>query len=151
MCLLASPGYFLGADGAAVKCPENGKCDGQDAMPRPEEGFWVDRSKIKFAGNLYACPRRTCTGGKTGTEKGIDSSQRRQRRLLGLSLTASNVSCWSVLAYNKSISAAIVCEDILCQVSLLRSVTSQSKNSYKTFAIYDQDGAYGPLCGSCKV
>ena len=61
-CALAAPGYYLTSGGDYLECPRGSSCLGGNEMPRPNAEFWVDRSDLNFAGNIYKCPRRTCKG-----------------------------------------------------------------------------------------
>lgn len=46
-----------------LPCPSGAFCPGGLTFPAPEEGFWVDRSKLAAdAQYVYRCPRDTCKG-----------------------------------------------------------------------------------------
>jgi hypothetical protein len=79
-CDRAASNYYLkyNKEGLIISlpCPSNAKCSGGYYYPRPSKNYWVDRSQAKFAGDVYSCPRATCTGAtyKTTTTTSSSSS-----------------------------------------------------------------------------
>jgi hypothetical protein len=53
-----------GAPNTSAPCPANAVCAGGRQAPVPDRGWWVDRSRYQFAGELYRCSRSTCQGGR---------------------------------------------------------------------------------------
>jgi hypothetical protein len=62
-CPLASPDYFINSHGVSTNCPRNARCIGRLLAPIPIAGYWVDHISLKFANEIFKCPRDTCTGG----------------------------------------------------------------------------------------
>ena len=73
-------------------------------MPRPDKGYWVERRTLEFAGDIYTCPRQTCTGAKEQVSAG-----RRQRRL-----DEDQDLCWDQTSYSSQASAACNADELLC-------------------------------------
>jgi hypothetical protein len=88
-------------------------------MPIPFHGFWCDRRSLKFAGEIYKCPRSTCSPTPAANKK------RSQRRQLGSSGGGAVTGCWNAAEYT-SHEGACNSDSLLCS-----------------------HGARGPLCGSC--
>ena len=63
-------------------------------MPRPRKGFWVDRSNVKFVSSIHRCSRLSCIGTDDDYGGGDDG-------MLQLD------SCWSLSAFNDSLSKAL--------------------------------------------
>ena len=49
--------------GGLSVCPKNSECFGGIELPRPSISYWVELQRDKYAGNVYRCPRATCSGG----------------------------------------------------------------------------------------
>lgn len=63
VCDLCLEDFFL-FGGSCMDCPLNAFCTGGKAMPRPLEGYWVERRKLKFASTMYECTGDSCRGAK---------------------------------------------------------------------------------------
>ena len=100
-------------------------------MPRPMRGFWVDRSDVQFAGDIYKCPRDTCIGDEDSRAALPPTiGGRRRRHLLGVSQTLLNSSCWDRFTYNASVRLT---EGGACNAN----------------ALLCRYGSAGPLCSTC--
>jgi hypothetical protein len=63
-CELAEVDYFLKyPDRNSSKCPQNAVCLGDDYLPIPDKGYWVDHDAYEYAADFYKCFRDTCIGG----------------------------------------------------------------------------------------
>jgi hypothetical protein len=85
-CAQADSGFFL-VGGVTTPCPANSECGGGTAMPIPSMGYWCDRRSLKFAKDIFKCPRSTCTPKSSSTNS---SSSRR--------LDAQG-NCWDQSSY----------------------------------------------------
>ena len=61
-CDLCLEGRFLADDGTCKTCPANAYCGGGATLPRPNEGYWSDRSRPHLAPYIYLCAWETCKG-----------------------------------------------------------------------------------------
>ena len=104
-CDVAAPDYFIASSGEITPCPAHAVCDGGTAMPRPEPGYWVDRRELENALFVYACPRETCTGGRSRDE-----------------------SCWDARNYNST--ACFAQEEILCSEGAHGILCMSCEDSY---------------------
>ena len=95
-CGLATVGNFLDPVNsfATTECPHGSECDGGLQMPRPRKGFWVDRSNVKFVSSIHRCSRLSCIGADDDYGGGDNG-------MLQLD------SCWSLSAFNDSLSKAL--------------------------------------------
>ena len=61
---MTEEGGNWGAPNTSAPCPANAVCAGGRQAPVPDRGWWVDRSRYQYAGELYRCSRSTCQGGR---------------------------------------------------------------------------------------
>ena len=100
-CALAAGGYYPDPSGVGTaECPLNAVCRGNDEMPLPLEGFWVERRALKFAGNVFRCPRQTCTGAS-------------EEQPGGRRLTVGD-SCWAKRSYSPGSNLTCNADELLC-------------------------------------
>lgn len=59
-CDIAAEGYYIDEVGKSLPCPANAYCAGDTYLPRPQQGYFIDRSKLEYAGRVYACLHATC-------------------------------------------------------------------------------------------
>jgi hypothetical protein len=99
---IADKGYFI-LEGSSVDCPSNSLCAGGTQMPRPLRGYWVDRSSLKFAKQVFKCPRDTCA--PQGSQDG--------RRL---NKVANASGCWEESRYGERDADNHICnpDKLLC-------------------------------------
>jgi hypothetical protein len=90
---LAVVNYFL-FGGVATECPGNSVCAGNTFMPKPSSGYWVDRRSVKFAGDIYKCPRETCV-----------PSEQQLGRVLKETAPQDVSPCWDMAAYTDASSS----------------------------------------------
>ena len=90
-CTLSAVNYYLKQE-TSKPCPANAECNGGVQMPRPVDGFWIDRTKSKYADLPLRCARETCKGA-SGEYDDDDKS----------------LNCWTEPAYGAEW-AAEVCE-----------------------------------------
>ena len=86
-------------------CPAHAICDGGTAMPRPEQGYWVDRRELESAYLVYPCLRDTCTGGRSGSK-----------------------SCWDASSFNSTECSAQ--EELLCEEGAQGFLCQSCENGY---------------------
>lgn len=56
-------------DGECIVCPSKGVCLGENKVPIPRDGFWSDRSDLRFVGTMYTCRRqRACRAQATSSD-----------------------------------------------------------------------------------
>ena len=149
---MAMPGFFIDSQSSSLRssgglftwrCPAKAVCDGKRQLPRPIEGYWVDREQVAYASLVYRCRRATCKGASDDEENDNTNhgeSATRTRRLSTSSNITSNITsssssssssvggssgggCWSVDSHNATWCNA---DRLLCR-----------------------RGSTGPLCGSC--
>ena len=143
VCDLATADYFLDPanDFRTTECPDNAVCLGGLDMPRPQESFWVDRSKAIFASSIYRCFRSSCTGVTPTTtiyddDDNIDSNDESGSGVRRLIAASEVINCWTLDAYNASSRSAVQAR--------------MHGGSCNEDALQCAEGSTGPLCGSCK-
>ena len=65
-CDLCKEGYYKDPeDEKCHECPDHAKCVGNNKLPIPNKGYWIDRAEPKFSGTVMQCPRGeiACDGG----------------------------------------------------------------------------------------
>lgn len=143
ICDLAAAGYYFrfGNMSTSIICPSDAKCLGRFDMPRPREGYWVERRNIKYADDVYSCFRGTCIGGAVPKQEDHQNaannatSGNSPRRVLSGEEAGGGpdpaAACWQRTAYKGE-------EELL-----LKQVCDPDQLLCLT-------GSDGPLCGSCQ-
>jgi hypothetical protein len=156
----AAPGYYLrlgrggdednGGGGGLVAgappsapCPAHASCAGGLDMPVPAKGFWVDRSLLRFAGAVQACPRTAACDAPlhapsddSGSGSGSGSGSRGSAST-STSPPGGGQRCWAAASTDAT--------DYAFDPS-----DGCGGNNYGD-EVLCTEGSSGPLCGSCKV
>jgi hypothetical protein len=121
-CNLCVEGYYYYKD-ECIECMEHATCLGGDFYPYPKKGYFMDRSKNKFANHIYRCELDTCPGFK----RKLSSPPQDASMVYDDDLSNELLSCWTSDNYD--------------------TTTTDSCNSDM---LQCAKGSFGPLCGSCQ-
>jgi hypothetical protein len=115
--------YITDTTEACRPCPEGAVCEGDNTLPFPRRGYWIDRDEMGVhRGQVFACSWETCIGSRETAHRLLALEQQE-----GLPPTAESSivsDCWTIDYFNSSV----------CTTDNLECAR----------------GSRGPICGSCE-